>query len=328
MDLAEELSVECFKKGADVLLNAWTDRYYEAFMRYLSPESLREPSVWCKVLAENATAQFWLGAIVNPAIIRRAPPEKLSAADEGEAIAHGGRRVRNLFLGISAVTKPRAEAYGFDYVDWYRSTLAASTVDFRILREIGERISRRLEASENVEMTAPNGTNLKLSIKGRRARINDGIVDDQDIAEGTLQTSLPAGSVLVSADETSANGVFVSDVTTPWAGRTINRLIWEFREGRIARFDGDLHALRLRKSWETATGNKNRIGWITIGLNPKMKMGYTHNEISSGAIGVGLGDNRDLEGNNKSGFSHLQVTAKATMRVDGETVVEKGMLKV
>jgi hypothetical protein len=58
-----------------------------------------------------------------------------------------------------------------------------------------------------------------------------------------------------------------------------------------------------------------------------MKLGYTHNEISLGAIGVGLGDSQDLGGNNKSSFSHLQVIAKPTMRVDGETIIERGTLK-
>jgi leucyl aminopeptidase (aminopeptidase T) len=44
--LAEEIAHECFKKGADVLLNLYTDNYYLSYMNELPTESLRQPSVF------------------------------------------------------------------------------------------------------------------------------------------------------------------------------------------------------------------------------------------------------------------------------------------
>jgi leucyl aminopeptidase (aminopeptidase T) len=117
--LAEDIAIECFRNGADVLLNLWTDRYHLGLLTYLSEESLHQPSVWCKELTRNATAQFWLGGVYDPAIFRRISPEKMAAANAGESAAHfpltKERRVRSLAIGLGSVTKPRAKAYRYNY---------------------------------------------------------------------------------------------------------------------------------------------------------------------------------------------------------------------
>ena len=41
--LAEETAKECFKKGADVLLNLYTDRYHESYLTHLTYTSPRKP---------------------------------------------------------------------------------------------------------------------------------------------------------------------------------------------------------------------------------------------------------------------------------------------
>jgi len=43
-------SVECFKVGADALLNLYHGRYYSAYMKHLSVEQLRKPSAFCRGL--------------------------------------------------------------------------------------------------------------------------------------------------------------------------------------------------------------------------------------------------------------------------------------
>src|SRR3972149_3359087 len=72
--LAEDIAEECFRIGADVNLSAYTDRFYESYMRILSADSLRKPSVFCRALSEVSTAEFWLGGGYDPAGVRRVPP--------------------------------------------------------------------------------------------------------------------------------------------------------------------------------------------------------------------------------------------------------------
>jgi hypothetical protein len=96
--LAEEIAHECFRKGADVLLNLYTDNYYLSYMNELSVESLRQPSVFCKVLSEYSTAQVWLEGLEDPRIFRKIPAEKSDAAGEGENEAHAPyyKKVRSI----------------------------------------------------------------------------------------------------------------------------------------------------------------------------------------------------------------------------------------
>src|SRR5439155_273160 len=58
LSLAEDLATECFKVGADVLLNLYTDKYYSAYMKHLSTEKLRQPSAFCRGLSNLSTATF------------------------------------------------------------------------------------------------------------------------------------------------------------------------------------------------------------------------------------------------------------------------------
>ncbi len=329
-ELAEDVSIECFKKGADVILVLWTDRFHEGFLTHLSVEKLRQPSVWCQELTRNSTAQFWLGHVYDPAVFRKIPPEKLAANNQGESTSHfplaKERKVRSLGFGIGAVTKPRAKAYGFNFAQWKHMMNAAIRVDPETIAKKGRELVAKLKKADTVSVTAPNGTDLTFSVKGRRPRLNDGIVDEQDIEEGVLEASIPAGSVDIAVLEDSANGKVVFDVPMPWAGRSIRKLVWTFQNGKVTGFDGDKNAQLLRRQWESSAGDKDRIASLTIGLNPKAKLGFTVNTLAGGAVSIGVGSNEDIGGTNKPGFSHAGTLGNATLKIDGTIVTEKGML--
>lgn len=338
--LAEEIAIECFKNGADVLLNLYTDRYYLGYLTHLSEESLRQPSVWCRELDRNSTAQFWLGAIYDPNTFRGISARKLAADREGESKAHlpkwKGHKVRSLIIESGKPTEPRSKAYGLNHTEFQTMMNAASRVDPRSLTKTGREVSAKLRTSEKIHITSPNGTDLELSVKGRRVTVNDGIVDQQDIAEGTLTAVIPAGSVEVAVLEDSGNGRLVLDVPTPWAddfflparwtGRMIRKLSWTFEDGRVTSFKGDKNAEALRREWEASSGDKDRIAVLSIGLNPKAKAGFLANRIVRGAIGIAIGGNTRIGGANDSGFFYLGTLAKATLEADGNVIVHNSKL--
>ena len=144
LSLAEDLATECFKVGADVLLNLYTDKYYTAYMKHLSTEKLRQPSAFCRGLSNISTATFWLGAAYDPVVYRRVPPEKMAANDEAETEAHlpmRDRKVRSLGFAIGQVTRPRAKAYGFNFATWERMVQEASAVPAKTLTATGQRLA-------------------------------------------------------------------------------------------------------------------------------------------------------------------------------------------
>lgn len=332
LELAEEIATECFKAGADVLLNVYTDRYYSAYMRHLSAESLRKPSVFCRGLTELSTAEFWIGGgPFDPAIFRKIPAEKMAANDAAETEAHAPareRKVRSLFIHLGLVTRPRARAYRFNFARWERAVRAASTVSPEKLAADGKRVAAMLEAADRVTVSDGQGTDLRFSVRGRRALVYDGVVDEQDIAAGALDAGIPAGSVSIASIETSAEGSVSSRVAQAWAGRTIRRLRWDFADGRVRSWTGDANALRLKSHWERATGDRDRIGSLTIGLNPRAELGFLQNHIVLGAVTIAVGGNDDLGGANKPGFYHAQTLGEATVEIDGEALVKDGRLSI
>ena len=331
LPLAEELAIECFKVGADALLDLYTDRYYTAYMKHLSVEQLRRPSVFCRGLSELSTATFWVGAQYDPSAFRRISTEKLAANDEAESEAHKpmrDRKVRSLSLAVGQVTRPRAKTYGFNYAAWDRMVRAASAVSPRTLTTDGQRLAGILGTADTLHVSAAGGTDLTVSVRGRRPMVYDGIVDDEDIAAGVLDASIPSGSVTVLPVETSAEGVVAFDVPQAWAGRTIRKLRWEFRDGRLTGFDGDTAALALRKQYDFSTGDRDRIAAISIGLNPKAQLGFLQNSIVRGAVSIAVGGNEFIGGTNKSGFGFESTIRGATVEADGKPILRDGKLLV
>jgi leucyl aminopeptidase (aminopeptidase T) len=329
--LAEDLARECFKVGADALLDLYTDRFYSDYMKYLSKEKLRQPSVFCRGLSELSTAVFWAGAAENPVVYRRVPTDKMAANDEAETEAHRPmreRKVRSLSLAIGLVTKPRAKTYGYNFAAWQRMVQEASEVPAKTLTATGQRLGGILGTADEVHVTSPGGTDLTFSVRGRSPMIYDGIVDDEDIAAGVFDASIPAGDVSMFPVETSAEGQVVFDVPQAWAGRTIRRMVWKFRDGRLTAFEGDANALALRKQYEASSGDRDRIASLTIGTNPKATIGFLQNAIARGSVSIGVGGNDFVGGANKSSFGFESAVKAATLEVDGKPVVREGKLLV
>lgn len=327
LDLAEDVAVECFKAGADVLLNAYTDRYYLSYMERFSEEELRKPSPFCRGLTEMSTAEVWLGALHDPAVFRRIPPAKLAAADEGETIAHAPareRKVRTAFAALGQVTRPRAKAYGFNFARWERMVKAASAVSPDKLSTEGKRLAATLESADIVRVHDGKGTDLSMSVRGRRAIVHDGVVDDEDITAGALDAGIPAGDVGIAPLESSANGPVLFTGPQPWAGRTIRRLAWNFEDGRLTSWKGDAVAMRLKDHWDHAAGDRDRIGGLSIGLNPKAEFGFLQDDIARGAVTIAVGGNEGLGGTNKQGFFHAQTLRGATVEADNKLLVRNG----
>ena len=129
-------------------------------------------------------------------------------------------------------------------------------------------------------------------------------------------------------EETSANGVVAFDVPQAWAGRTIRKMRWEFRNGRLTEFGGDAAALLLKKQFDASTGDKDVISAVTIGTNPKAALGFLQNNIVRGAVTVGVGGNDFAGGNNKSSFGFESTIRGATVEVDGKPIVREGKLLI
>jgi len=330
LSLAEEIADECFRKGADVMMSLYTDKFLSSLYDHLSEGSLRQPSAYCRSLTETSTAEIFMSGTYDPSILRKIDPKKLAADSVGETKAHlplsKERRIRTLNIGLAIVTKPRARSYGFDYEKWNGMMLAATSVDYGKLTEMGRRLREKLRDARHFAITGPGQTNLSFDISGRKWYLSDGVVDHEDIENEDLDDGLPAGSLVAAPLEDSAEGRITFNAGTPVMGRLSKGLQLRFRAGRVVSFKGNASTAAVKRMWEAGAGDKDRIGYFGIGFNPKAEAGYTVNNVANGVVSIGIGGNEFIRGKNKPGVFVLDSIVGATVKADGRTVVQKGKI--
>lgn len=329
VDLAEQVALECQRAGADPAMWLDTDAaFYGQFKNY-SKENLERVSAHCVGLLDYVQSYVWLGGPKDPTPMRRVPNEMWAAMYRGEqphtdkALA---RKPKNVGVAIGSVTRERARTYGFNFAKWKAMVEASIAANYRQMETFGRTVAQLLSVPVDVRMTADNGTDLRFRLAGgtRQADVNDGVISDADLAEGNPDASLPAGSVFVAPVEDSANGTFVSDVPIPQQGRLIEGLSWRFEDGRVVDFAAKRNLDNAQTGWATATGAKDRFGWLGFGINRKAKPGFLHSPIAWGTVTVGIGDNRDLGGTNESSYGFGGFLGGATVEIAGKTVIEGG----
>jgi leucyl aminopeptidase (aminopeptidase T) len=330
IDVANAVAVECFKEGADVLLNLWTDEYYYGLLEKLSEESLREPSKICQAFAETITAGVNLFAAENPDHLKKIPPSKFTAWFEGERKAHyprsQERKIRNLGLGLALVTPQRAKNYGLNHGKWKKVMNNAMTADLKKLYKVGHLLADILDKASTAEIVDAGGTSLTFELGKRRVNIDDGIIDKEDIAHNALEAQIPAGYVGTTIVETSANGKVVFDLQHQEFGVNVEGMEWNFKDGKLVSMTGKRNIEYITKAQEKATGDKDRIATLGIGMNPRAEYDFMMNNIVEGAITIGIGGNDEVGGRNESSYGTASTLSKAALRIDGKLIIKNGQL--
>lgn len=234
-----------------------------------------------------------------------------------------GLRGARVLLGY--VTRERAQAYGYDFDAWRAMVVRACSVDFGAVARKGKKLAALLSKEAEVEVSAPNGTRLLGELKARAAESDDGIVDAQDVKAGNFMTNVPPGYVIVCPDETSAEGVVRFDRPTPYLGTQVTDLAFQFKDGR-ATWSAGANGEPIRAQYETAKGAKDRLGWLQIGLNPQASYGFLQDDLVAGAVEIGIGDNTEYGGKNRSDFGLGGRLTNATVRIGKKVVVDNGRL--
>jgi len=207
-------------------------------------------------------------------------------------------------------------------------TDSATAIRYDDMSILGRRVTSNLERAREVRVRSRIGTDLKFSILGRQAQINDGIIDDDDIRRGALFTTLPTGSVTVSVVEDSASGKVSFDLPIPQVGKVIHGLQWVFENGRVTAFNAEKNLDAFKPIFERGHGDKDKISSLTIGLNPRVRTGFLNDNLAKGTVTIGIGSNLDIGGKNDSDYGFQGTLSQATVELDGRTIVENGKIVV
>lgn len=327
IDLAEEIAMECFNQQADVLMTLDTDRVFYHHLKVLPESDLRETSAHCMGLSAYSNVNIFLGGPEDPSPMKRVPPGKYAALFEGEK-PHMDymreRKIRVAYIGTGTVTAQRAETYGFDHQKWRRMMNAALAVDPADMGKFGRKLARILEKGKHMHITTKAGTDISFDLGDRLAFVYDGILTKADFEKGINFVGLPTGTVSIAPMERSVEGKAYFDVPQASVGKLVEGMRWTFKEARIKSFTAKRNVKALKGMWEKGHGDKDRLGAISFGINPRMKFGFIDNIHVSGAITLALGDNRELGGENESDAGAQASMSRATVEVDDRVILKNG----
>lgn len=328
--MGEALAAACFNVGALPLVTFGSDNLWRATVA-ASDSLLRQSPDPLLAAYDHFTAEIWLGGPKDPAVFEEASPAKMNAWNEGQKPIWDKareRKMRSAFIALGQATPERARQYGIDYRAWQDSMTDALSVDPTELSSTGQRLANILREGKEVRITGP-GTDLSVRLMGRQAQVNDGVVAEADLAIGARFVSLPAGSVWVAPDETSAHGTITFPFAALW-GKVLPEFQWTFRGGRLTSFTARENENLFRTFLDTAKGAKDQLGSLSIGINPKAKAVSRSlgESIVEGAVGVGLGANKELGGKLETSFQRSETLPGARVEIDGRVVAENGRVLV
>lgn len=331
MPVAKEIVKEARRAGADTLLLTDADDVWYDAMLNLPEEWLREPSALQQAAWQAATAWVMLDTVEDPEPLKRITSESSMANDEGlratyEPFQEDPIPAVNL-NALAAVTQVRARAYGFDVQEWYRSVLAALTVDPRSLRDRGERLARVLEGARKGRLTAPGGTDFEFEFQGSDPVLFTGEFQRVKSDWAPYSATLPSGKLSVALQQGSGEGHVASPRSIPLLGDLVRGLRWEFRDGLLAEVEAEEYREHFLRLWEPKREvDGDQLGFLTVGLNPEARYGFLGDDLVEGVVSLGIGGNEDLGGTNTCEFRFAIALQDAALEVDGKTVVEDGRI--
>jgi leucyl aminopeptidase (aminopeptidase T) len=332
VDQAAALALEVEKASGVSTTMLMPNEFYWSYLKEVPEEQFARPQKGFLSLLDGTDAMIQLGGPKDPSEYTRLPGERLAKQIDGQqAIADKtvARKIRSIFLPFGLATRERAKQYGFDYDNWMRITNNSINVDHNKITALGHKLADKIRNGKNVRVTASNGTDLRFKLKGRPVHVRDGILDDEDLKQGTQFESLPSGVLETAVDEHSAEGVIRFDQPTALAGKMLSGLKYEFMNGHLSHYDAIMNLDSFKKFYDNAQGDKDLIGSLAIGLNPGAEtIGFFTDRIVQGTVSIAIGGNNGIGGDNKTIFGNEGTLKKPTLEVDGVRLISDGKFQL
>ena len=200
------------------------------------------------------------------------------------------------------------------------------TADFDDVKKTMKRVVKSLKGDE-AKITTKLGTNLTLSVKGRKWISDTGICHKK----GEF-INLPGGEIFIAPLEGTANGKLVIDGAI--LGKVEEPIKITIKDGFAEKFKGGEQAKNLKKIYEEASKKLKdpykvyNIAELGIGMNPKAKIigNVLEDEKVLGTVHVAIGDNSTFGGLTKCGIHMDGIIKNPTLTVGKNTILENGKL--
>jgi len=182
-----------------------------------------------------------------------------------------------------------------------------------------------LTEGSNVRLTSPAGTEVVFDIGGREGYADTGLYH----RPGDFG-NLPAGEAFLAPVEGRAEGMIMVDGSMAGVGLLEEPIRLFVEKGVVQRIEGGREADALRRILEPYGELGRNIAELGIGTNERALITgvVLEDEKALGTVHVALGDNASMGGKVKVPVHLDGVLRWPTLEVDGEVIVEDGMLKL
>ena len=219
-------------------------------------------------------------------------------------------KLRGARLPFGYVGKDYARLIGKRPEEVARHQLRAALADFSSISASGRAVGQALEDGAKATLLTP-GARLEFELKGD-LEVEDGVVDEGDVAGGYNMTYVPPGYVSKQVDPASANGAVALSPSVTRLGLLKDARL-EFEGGRLVRWKSRGSPKVLAELAEAVQPEKRALSTVIVGLNPLMRYENGQDRMVSGGIGLG-------------GFGFMGTVRRGSISVAGKALVEKGKL--
>jgi leucyl aminopeptidase (aminopeptidase T) len=176
-------------------------------------------------------------------------------------------------------------------VEMFKATVP---IDYRELRSRCDRLKEVIDGAAGIRVTNRGGTDLRLGIRGRSAKRDDG-----DYSQPGSGGNMPAGEVFISPELGTADGTIVFDGSISNAAGDIiihTPIRCRVESGYVTGIEGADEARALEATIEAAAANALAMG--RDGKLPRDKAEeYARNARNIGELGIGLNPRARVVGN-------------------------------
>jgi leucyl aminopeptidase (aminopeptidase T) len=252
-------------------------------------------------------------AAYNPEWYRRAAKAKIRGA--------------RMFLGRTS--ELAAKRWKLDLDAWREELLRASLVPPADLHRLGTRVGERLQRGKEVRVSHANGTDLTFQLGRFPLQLDDALVDAADLKAGNNMANIPGGVVGVCIDHRSVEGEVIGNHTNYLMSGPVTGARWSFTDGHLKAQSYESGGKPLLAAYARATGaGKDRLGYISVGLNPEISKLPMMEDQELGAVLFQLGENDFRGGKISSPPGPWLVLKGADVTIDGKPLLERGRIVV
>ena len=334
LKLLEDIAIDVRKLGAHPVITIRSDRLTRMMFSEVDPRFDAQEPTFALRLGEFVDAMITVAYEEKPDLLADVPAKRLTARQKAfqpiyEKMLERG--VVQIHLGNGLYpTKTLAGQFDISYDELSKIFWDGVNVDYNRLQTLGAQVKSTLASGREVKITAPNGTDLTLSIAQRPIFVSNGVVNSEvRYARGpACQSWLPAGEVYLAPVPGTAEGTFIAD-TFFFEGKRIDGLKLVFIKGKLTSMTAKSDISFLKKRYEAAPPGRDVFAALDIGINPRVKTPAGSRFVSwmgAGTISVGFGGNTWAGGENEVPFDLFAHLAGGTLTVDGKPIVERGHL--